>query len=403
MSCISQKMSSIQPSPTVEITAIARNLKAKGANIIPLGIGETDFREPENVDEYAINAINQGKTKYPPLTGYPKLKEAIINKLKCNNFLDYSAEQIIVCNGVKQVLYNILTMTLDPEDEVIILSPYWVSYIEMVKIAEGKPVVVECKQYNDFKLDPKDLEKAITDKTKWIIFNSPNNPTGSCYTYDEIKSITDVLLKFPNVYLISDDIYEHIIYDEIKFYTPAQVEPKLYDRIVTVNGVSKAYSMTGWRVGYAAAGNKKIIQAMSILQSQSTSGVCSIAQYAAIGALNDKQDIFSLRAKTLRIRRDIALRILKTIPNLLEISFTPQGAFYLFISCKKLIDKKTPSGKTIKNSQDFAHYLLTEYHVVIIPGIAFGMENFFRLSYATEESLVKLGCEKIVEACKKLN
>lgn len=399
MSCISQKISSIKPSPTIEIAALARKMKDEGKDIIALGIGETDFRVPGYVDDGAIEAIKQGRTKYPPVNGFPELKEAIINKLQRDNSLNYTPEQIIVCNGVKQALYNLLAATIDPGDEVIIPAPYWVSYVEMVRIAGGNPVVIKCKQQNNFKITPQELEENINHKTKWLMFNSPNNPTGSCYSYDDIKGITEVLLKHKHVHLVSDDIYEHMVYDGVKFYNPAQVEPKLYDRIVTTNGVSKNYSMTGWRVGYAA-GPKDIIKAMSIIQSQSTSGVCSIAQCAATAALNGDQGIVKSRVEILKIRRDIATDIMQG-SSYFSIN-SPEGAFYLFISCKELLNKKTQKGNLIKNDQDFATYLLKDYHVVIIPGSAFGIKNFFRLSYAASETSLREGCERIIKACNAL-
>ncbi len=401
MSCISEKMSSIGLSSTIAISMLAREKIQQGVQIISLGIGETDFRAPEHVDEAAIEAINNGETKYPPINGYPELKDAIIKKFKRDNDLEYSPEQVIVCNGVKQALYNLFTTTLNPGDEVIIPSPYWVSYIEMVKIAGGKPVILECSSENNFKLKPEQLKQAITDKTKWFLFNSPNNPTGACYNYNEIKNITDILLEFPHVYLVSDDIYEHIIYGDIEFYTPAQVEPKLYNRTVTVNGASKAYAMTGWRVGYAASGDKEIISAMSVLQSQSTSGVCSIAQKATIAALNGNQEILKLRTNVLKARRDLAAEILSQASQLLKI-IVPQGGFYLFTDISAVIGRKTPQGNTISNSSDLCHYLLEHFQVVTIPGEAFGAENFIRISYVTNEYNLKLGCEQVVKACKSL-
>ena len=399
MSYLSDKISSMETSPTIAISMLARKLKAEGKDIIPLGIGETNFRVPDNVDQGALEAIKQGRTQYPPLNGFPELKEAIINKLQRDNSLSYTPEQIIVCNGVKQVLYNLLTATLNPDDEVIIPAPYWVSYVDMVKIAGGKPVIIQCDQKNDFKLQATDLQKAISKKTKWLIFNSPNNPTGSCYTYDEIKSITNILIENPHVCLMSDDIYEHIMYDDMKFYTPAQVEPQLYDRIVTINGVSKAYAMTGWRVGYAA-GNIDIIKGMSVIQSQSTSGVCSIAQYAAIAALNGSQNILRERLHILKNRRKIALDVITSTNHL--VTNIPQGAFYLFISCANILNKKTKDGRVIKDDADFAKYLIEDYQVVVIPGEAFGVPGFFRLSYAASEALVRKGCERIIQACESL-
>ncbi len=400
MSYISDKVSSLAPSPTIAISNLARQLKAAGQDVIPLGIGETDFRVPKHVDQAAVEAINKGITKYPPLNGFPELKDAIIQKLKRDNDLTYKPEQIIVCNGVKQALYNLFAATLNPNDEVIIPAPYWVSYVDMVIIAGGKPVIIPCDAKDDFKLQPGVLKDAITEKTKWLIFNSPQNPTGSCYSYDEIKNITDILMQHPHTGLISDDIYEHIVYDDFKFYTPAQVQPQLYDRVVTINGLSKAYSMTGWRVGYAA-GSTEIINAMSIIQSQSTSGVCSIAQCAATAALNGDQRVLEERLHILKNRRQIALDVISSTGDL--ITNIPKGAFYLFISCKNVLNKKTKRGMVINNDKQFAQYLIEDYQVVVIPGEAFGMPGFFRLSYAASEVAVRKGCERIVEACKNLS
>ncbi len=398
-SIISERMSLIQPSATAAVSAEVRRLKAQGKKIIPLGTGEADLREPGYVDEGAIEAINNGYVRYPPVEGYLELREAIVNKFKRDNSLEYSSDQIIVCNGVKQALYNIFMATLNLGDEVIVPCPYWVSYVDMVRISGGNPVIVKCLAENKFKLSPSDLRNAISDKTKWVIFNSPSNPAGVCYTYDEIKALTDVLLEFPHVNLVSDDIYEHLVYDGIKFYTPAQVEPKLYERTMVVNGLSKAFSMTGWRVGYVA-GDKGLVKAMSKLQSQSTSGVCSIAQYAAISALNGDQAVLSARMNVLRNRRDIALdEINNSVYLQVEI---PQGALYLFISCKDLIGKKTLKGMVIKDDKDFVNYLLCEYQVAVIPGEAFGFKDYFRLSYSTNERNVRTGCERIVEACNAL-
>lgn len=398
---LSKTILSIKPSPTIKISQMAKKLKNDGINIISFGIGETDFRTPVDVDDNAINAIRNGENKYPPVTGYAQLKQCIIDKFERDNNLIYSQEEIIVCNGAKQALYNLFSVTINPGDEIIIPCPYWVSYVDMVKLAGGKPIFVECKISNNFKLDTTDLKKAITKKTKWIVFNSPNNPTGACYSYSEIKKITDLLLHFPNIYLVSDDIYEHIIYDDVKFYTPAAVEAKLHERIVTINGLSKAYSMTGWRVGYAA-GDREIINAMSILQGQSTSGVCCIAQHAAIAAFHCDQNILNSRTQQLKKRRDIAIQELSKIPELLTITI-PQGAFYLFVSCTNILNKKTPKGMLIENCNDLAQYFLEEYQIVVIPGSAFGMENFFRLSYAIDEQSVQLGCKKIVQACEKIS
>lgn len=393
------RLKSIKPSPTLAVTAKAQELKAIGKDIIGLGAGEPDFDTPQNIKEAAIRAINEGKTKYTAVDGIIELKQAICKKFKKENDLEYTTKQITVGSGAKQVIFNALLATLSPRDEVIIPAPYWVSYPDMVALAEGVPVFVNSTAENNFKITPADLEKSITDKTKWLILNSPSNPTGSAYTEDELKALAQVLFKHPNVHIISDDIYEHIMFDNQKFYTIAQVEPKLRERTLTINGVSKSYSMTGWRIGYAA-GPEHLIKAISIIQSQSTSNPCSISQYATLEALNGPQNFIKPNAELFRKRRDLVVGLLNDIPGI--SCQTPNGAFYVFPSCGQLVGKKTPAGKVINNCSDFTEYLLEYALVAVVQGAAFGMENFFRISYATSENILIEACARIKKACEEL-
>lgn len=399
MGLIASRLASIKPSPTIAVTNKARELQAAGKDVIGLGAGEPDFDTADNVKEAAIAAIKSGDTKYTAVDGTPALKKALVAKFKRENGLTYDVSQITVGAGGKQVLYNALMATLDVGDEVIIPAPYWVSYPDMVALAGGTPIAVECKAEHGFKLQAAQLEAAITAKTKWVILNSPSNPTGAAYTKAEMKALTDVLLKHPHVYVMSDDIYEHIIYDGFEFMTPAQVEPKLFDRTLTVNGVAKAYSMTGWRIGYAG-GPKDLIKAMSVIQSQSTSNPCSISQAAAVEALNGTQDYLPQRAEVFKRRRDAIVAKLNAIEGI--TCNTPEGAFYVFPSCQGTFGKKTPSGAVIQNSNDFATYLLEDALVAVVPGIAFGAEGFFRISYATSDEALDKACARIKEAVAKL-
>ena len=399
MSLIAEHLKRIKPSPTIAVTNKAKELKAAGRDVIGLGAGEPDFDTPENVKQRAIEAINKGDTKYTAVDGTPELKKAICEKFKRENNLTYTPAQITVGTGAKQVLYNALMATINPGDEVIIPAPYWVSYPDMVALAGGNPVIVECGEKFDFKLQANQLREAITPKTKWIILNSPSNPTGAAYSFDELKALTDVLLEFPHVHVIADDIYEHVIYDGFTFHTPAQVEPKLFDRVLTVNGVSKAYAMTGWRIGYAG-GSTEVIKAIAIIQSQSTSNPSSISQAASVEALNGSQDFLPERNEAFKKRRDMVVSMLNDAEGV--TCKTPEGAFYVFPSCKGTFGKQTPEGKIIQNSNDFAEYLLEGANVAVVPGIAFGAEGFFRISYATSDSLLEEACMRIQKACLAL-
>ncbi|PIR37666.1 MAG: aspartate aminotransferase [Alphaproteobacteria bacterium CG11_big_fil_rev_8_21_14_0_20_39_49] len=399
MSLIAKRLSRIKPSATIAVTTKARELKAAGKDVIGLGAGEPDFDTADNVKETAINAIRSGDTKYTAVDGTPQLKQAICEKFKRENDLHYTPSQITVGSGAKHVIYNALMSTLNEGDEVIIPAPYWVSYPDMVAIAGGDPVFIGCPAENNFKLKPEQLSRVITPKTKWIILNSPSNPTGAAYNYDEMKAIAQVLLEHPNLYIMADDIYEHIVYDGFKFVTPAQVEPKLFERTLTINGVSKAYSMTGWRIGYAG-GSEELIKAISKIQSQSTSNPCSISQAAAVEALNGDQSYLKERAETFKKRRDMVVAALNDIDGIK--CNTPEGAFYVFPECKELIGKTAPSGNKINNDTEFATYLLEEALVAVVPGSAFGLDGFFRISYATSDEALKNACGRIKESCKKL-
>ncbi|MGE4313165.1 MAG: aspartate transaminase [Pseudobdellovibrionaceae bacterium] len=399
MSLIASRLSRIKPSPTLAVSAKTNELKAQGRDIIGLGAGEPDFDTPDFVKDAACAAIAAGKTKYTNVDGTPELKDAIIAKFKRDNNLTYTRDQIIVGTGGKQVLYNALMATLNPGDEVIIPAPYWVSYPDMTLLAEGEPVIVSCKQENQFKLQADELEAAITPKTKWLIFNSPSNPTGGAYTHDEIKALTDVLLKHPHVYIMTDDMYEHLVYDGFEYATPAQVEPKLYDRTLTVNGVSKSYAMTGWRIGYAG-GPKEIIKAMNKIQGQSTSNPCSISQAAATAALNGDQSFLIERNAAFKARRDMVVDMLNEAEGLTCLK--PEGAFYVYPSCAGVMGKTTPSGKVINTDEDFVTYLLEEAGVACVHGEAFGLSPYFRISYATSEAALTEACTRIQKACAAL-
>lgn len=399
-SLIAERLKKIKPSPTIAVSNKAKELQAAGKDVIGLGAGEPDFDTPDNIKQAAIKAIQSGDTKYTAVDGTPALKKAICAKFKRENGIDYAPEQITVGTGAKQVLYNALMATLNEGDEVIIPAPYWVSYPDMVALAGGESVFIECKAEHGFKLQPKELRAVITPKTKWLILNSPSNPTGAAYTREEMKALTDVLLDHPHVYVMADDIYEHVLYDNFTFVTPAQVEPRLVDRILTVNGVSKAYAMTGWRIGYAA-GNAKLIKAISVIQSQSTSNPCSISQAASVEALNGTQDFLKPRVEAFKKRRDMVVGLLNGIEGI--SCNVPEGAFYVFPSCQKLLGRKRPDGSVVKNSSDFTDYLLEGANVAVVQGIAFGAEGFFRISYATSDSILEEACKRIKKACEALS
>ena len=395
MSLIATRLSLIKPSPTLAVSAKAAELKRSGVDIISLGAGEPDFDTPENIKLAAIAAIKAGATKYTNVDGMPELKKAVCEKFKRENGLEYLPDQIIIGTGGKQVIYNLFMATLDQGDEVIIPAPYWVSYPDIVLLAEGKPVIIEAYLETGFRITPESLDAAITDKTKWFILNSPSNPSGTAYSKQDLLILADILRKYPHVQIMSDDIYEHITFDGFKFYNLAAVAPDLKDRIFIVNGVSKAYSMTGWRIGYGA-GNKDIIKAMALIQSQSTSNPSSISQMAAIEALTGIQSYIPKNALGFEKKRDLVFSLLSKIKNL--ECYKPEGAFYLFIRCTKLFGKKTPSGQLLKNDNDLATYLLDHANVAVVPGIAFGLEGYFRISYATSEELLAEACRRI-EMC----
>ena len=399
MSIISDSLKKIKPSPTIAVTQKARELKAAGKDVIGLGAGEPDFDTPDNIKEAAIKAINEGDTKYTAVDGTPALKKAIVEKFKKENNLDYTTDQITVGAGGKHVIYNAMMATLNDGDEVIIPAPYWVSYPDIVLLAGGKPVIMECGEKQGFKINPSDLEKFITPKTKWIILNSPSNPTGACYSENDIKAIAAVLQKHKHIYILSDDIYEHVTYEGFKFFTIAQIE-SLKDRVLTMNGVSKAYSMTGWRIGYAA-GPKDIVKAIAKIQSQSTTNPSSISQAASVEALSGTQDFIKKRADSFQDRRDFVVKSLNDIDGINCLN--PDGAFYVFPNCKGLIGKKDPNGKEIKSDTDFVQSLLENSGIAVVQGSAFGLEGFFRISYATSMENLKKALEKISSFCKSLN
>ncbi len=399
MSILANRLDLVKPSPTLAVTAKAAELKAAGKDVIGLGAGEPDFDTPEYVKQAAYEAIKNGQTKYTPVAGTPALKKAITDKFKRENGLEYAPNQIVAGTGAKQIIFNALLATLNKGDEVIIPAPYWVSYPDMVLFAEGTPVTISGHEKDGFKLKPDVLEKAITPKTKWLILNSPSNPTGAAYSKDELRALADVLLKHPQVMILADDIYEHLVYDGFKFYTIAQVEPKLYERTLTVNGVSKAYAMTGWRIGYAG-GPKQIVTAIADIQSQSTSNPCSISQAASAAALNGDQAFLEDWKKSFAGRRNLVVDALNKIPGLSCLK--PEGAFYVFPNMTKLVGKKTPDGKTISNSADLCEYLLDEALVAAVAGSAFGMEGYFRISYATSEAILTKAMERIAKACGDL-
>ena len=399
MGLLAARLSRIKPSPTIAVTTKAQELKAAGRDVIGLGAGEPDFPTPPNIAAAGIKAIETGDTKYTAVDGTPALKRAICEKFKRENGLDYKPSQITVGSGGKQVIYNALMATLDPGDEVIIPAPYWVSYPDMVELAEGKPVIVQCPQNNGFRMRAEDFEAAITPRTKWVIMNSPSNQTGAAYSHDDMKALTDVLMRHPHVHVLTDDMYEHLMYDGFKFVTPAQVEPRLYDRTLTMNGVSKAYCMTGWRIGYAG-GPEKLIKAMAVIQSQSTSNPSSISQAAAIEALMGPQDFIPKNNTVFKERRDLVVDMLNTAPGL--FCPRPEGAFYVYPSCAGTIGKTTKGGKKIANDTDFTTALLEEEGVAVVQGEAFGLSPHFRISYATATEVLRDACTRIVRFCQNM-
>jgi len=396
---IAKRLEKIKPSATLALAAKAQALKAEGKDVIGLAVGEPDFDTPDHIKDAAKKAMDAGKTKYTPVPGTPELRKAVAAKFKRENNLEYTPEQVIVSTGGKQVLYNAFMATLNAGDEVVIAAPYWLSYPEMVNLCEGTPVIVKTTPESGFKMSPEALEKAITAKTKWVIINSPSNPTGAAYTREELKALGEVLKKHPDVWVLTDDIYEHLTYDNFKFSTIAEVTPELKDRTLTVNGVSKAYSMTGWRIGYAA-GPVELIKEMSKVQGQSTSNPSSISQAAALAALEgDQQFLNDWRAK-FQERRDLVVSMLSKADGLK--CFAPEGAFYVFASCEGVIGKKTPDGKLIETDSDFAAYLVEKHNVVVVQGVEFGLSPYFRVSYALSKETLTKACERIQKACSEL-
>ncbi|MBM3636403.1 MAG: pyridoxal phosphate-dependent aminotransferase [Alphaproteobacteria bacterium] len=392
MAFLADALSRVKPSATIAVTQKARDLKAQGREIISLSVGEPDFDTPYNIKKAAMEAIQRGETKYTPVAGIQPLREAISKKFKHENGLDYKPSQTIVCTGGKQVLYNAFVSTLNKGDEVIIPAPYWVSYPDMVLLCGGTAVFVDTMIEKGFKLQAADLERAITPRTKWVVLNSPSNPSGAAYTRDELKAVTDVLVRHPHVWVLTDDMYEHLTFGDFVFTTPAQIEPNLWERTLTMNGVSKAYAMTGWRIGYAGAPDN-LIKAMDMVQGQQTSGACSIAQWAAVEALNGPQDFIQVSRKAFEERRDLVVSMLNQAKYL--SCPMPEGAFYVYPSCKDAIGKTTPSGKVIKTDEDFVTELLEAEGVAAVHGSAFGLGPNFRISYATSNKVLEEACGKI--------
>ena len=399
MSFFASRLDRIKPSPTLAVTGKARELKAAGRDVIDLGAGEPDFDTPEHIVEAAIEAIKRGETRYTPVNGTKALRQAIVEKFKRENGLAYGPDQIAVSCGAKQIIYNAIVATIEPGDEVIIPAPYWVSYPDIVLLAEGKPVFVPCPENNAFKLRPEDLEAAITPRTKWLMLNSPSNPTGAAYSRDEMRALTELLLSHGRVWVMSDDIYEHVTYDGFAFTTPAQVEPALYGRTLTINGVSKAYCMTGWRLGYAG-GPTALIAAMTKIQSQSTTHTSSISQAAAVEALRGPQDFIARHNAVFKERRDLVVDMLNQVDGI--TCHRPEGAFYVYPSCAGAIGKTAPDGTVIRTDTDFVTYLLEAEGVAVVPGEAFGHSPYFRLSYATSTELLEEACRRIQRASAAL-
>lgn len=398
-SFLAESLARVKPSATMAVTDMARQLRAAGRDVIGLGAGEPDFDTPENIKQAAIDAIARGETKYTAVTGIDELKQAICDKFKRDNNLDYEPAQVFVAPGGKPVIYDAMMATLNPGDEVVIPAPYWVSYPDIVNLAGGTPVAVETRAEDGFKLQPQDLEAAITPKTKWFIFNSPSNPSGAAYSAEELKKLTDVLLKHPHVWILTDDMYEHLVYDNFVFATPAQVEPQLYERTLTMNGVSKAYCMTGWRIGYCA-GPLQLIKAMTKIQSQSTSNPTSISQWAALEALTGTQDFIAAHNEHFKRRRDLVVKMLNEADGIECI--TPEGAFYVYPSCAGCIGKTAPDGTAIDGDEAFAKALLEAEGVAVVHGEAFGLSPFFRISYATSDENLVEACERIQRFCASL-
>ena len=399
MGFLADALSRVKPSATIAMTQKARELKAQGMDVISLSVGEPDFDTPDHIKRAAVEAIERGETKYPPVSGIPPLREAIVRKFKRENELDYRVSQTIVGTGGKHVIYNALLATLNPGDEVVIPRPYWVSYPEMVVLCGGTPVFAETDMAHDFKLQPEELDRVLTPKTKWIILNSPSNPSGAAYTRDEMRRITDVLLRYPHVWVLTDDMYEHLTYGDFDFVTPAQVEPALYERTLTMNGVSKAYAMTGWRIGYAA-GPEPLIKAMDFVQGQQTSGACSISQWAAVAALDGTQDHLARFKAAFQGRRDLVVSMLNQAKGLK--CPTPESAFYVYPSCAELIGRRTESGATIETDADFVTELLQAEGVAAVHGSAFGLGPNLRISYATSNQVLEEACHRIQRFCASL-
>lgn len=400
MSIIAKRLSAVKPSPTLTVTTKAKELKAQGVDVVDLGVGEPDFPTPKHICDAAKAALDRGETKYVPVAGTLAFRQAICGKLKRENNLDYTPDEITVNCGGKGTLYNLFIATVDEGDEVIIPAPYWVSYPDMVRLAGGTPVFVTGYEENGFKITPDDLEKAITPKTKWFVLNSPSNPSGAAYSREELRALADVLARHENVWIVSDEIYEHIVYDGFKSYSIAAVAPELKNRTLTVNGLSKSFSMTGWRVGYAA-GPVEVIKAMNKVQSQSTSHAVSFCQSAGVVALNSPMDFLAERNATFKARRDMVAAKLNAVKGM--SCRTPEGAFYLYPSVAGCIGKKTPDGKVIENDTDFASALLEAEGVAVVPGVAFGLSPYFRLSYATSTEALEKACERIKRFCESLS
>ncbi len=399
MAFIADRLSRIKPSPTVAVSNMAAEMKAAGKDVIGLGAGEPDFDTPEHIKQAAVAAMAAGKTKYAPVAGIPELRRAICDKMKRDNGLTYTPEQITVGCGGKQTIYNALMATLNPGDQVIIPAPYWVSYPDITLLAEGEPVIVDCPETEGFKLTPAALEAALTPRTKWLILNSPSNPTGAAYTRADLKALADVLLRHGHVWVMTDDMYEFIVYDDFEFTTIAQVEPRLYDRTLTLNGLSKAYCMTGWRVGYAA-GAVEVIRAMNKIQSQSTTSTSTISQWASVAALDGDHSFIARNNKVFKERRDLVVSMLNQATGL--TCATPEGAFYVYPSCAGTIGRQTPDGKTISTDADFVTYLLEAEGVAAVHGEAFGLSPHFRISYATSTEALEEACGRIQRACAAL-
>ena len=397
---LSNNLVRVKPSPTIAMSSLAIQMKSEGRDVISLSAGEPDFDTPDHIKNAAIEAIKSGQTKYTDPDGMKTLKDAVCEKFEVENDLTYNTNQISIGTGGKQILYNALMATLNPGDEVIIPAPYWVSYPDMVLLAGGRPVFIEASARNNYKISPTQLERAITDKTKWFIFNSPSNPTGAGYSKNELKKLTEVLMKFPDVLIMTDDMYEHLVYDDFVFSTPAQVEPRLFDRTLTCNGVSKAYAMTGWRIGFAG-GPENLIKAMRKVQSQSTSNPCTISQWAALTALTGSKDFITENNIKFVRRRNLVVKKLNQIEGI--TCPVPQGAFYVYPDISGLVGKKTQNGKVISSDEDFCTFLLEEVGVAVVFGSAFGLSPNFRISYATSDGLLTDACERINKFCRSLN